>query len=219
VVVGSTIDPPQQAALLTVGPDETGAASLRLRTLPAVGREDRTCGVEPTVAAGDCQRLVAGLQKEPDCRALFRSDDRRLAADCQDLERPMTLEDRLRAILVSQGPVTPTGIKQEQKTRTRHLFSCLCRRGTCAPPPEALSLDDDRGQMQFLLGLMEKGTPAYSGAEWEQQLTCLSWAASAVQAHKAAGMEISDGLRCAFDDPTMAAAKEYVAALRTESCR
>jgi len=224
VVVGSTIDPPQQAALLTVGPDGSGAPALRLRTIPAVAREDRTCGGEPAVPALECQQLVAKLQQEPACRPLFRADDRRLAPDCQVLERPLSLTDRLRAIETSAGPTTPEEIKTAQVTRSRHLFACVCRGGACAAPPAVTDLENDAAQTQFLLDLMKQkaqektGGPS-AGQRWERELACLSWAASAVQAHKSAGMEMADGLRCAFDDPTLPAAKEYVAVLETEACR
>jgi hypothetical protein len=219
VVVGSTIDPPQEAALLTVGPDESGRASMHLRTLPAVGREGRTCGEEPTVSAGDCQRLMAELELEPECKPLFRPERHRLSADCQQLERPMTLGQRLRSIVTSQRPITPRGIKDAQIRNVRHLFSCLCRRGLCSPSRAVVDLEDDRAQTDFLLDLVQHGTASRTAAAWERELTCLSWAAAAVQAHKAGGMEMADGLRCAFDDPTLPAAKDYVATLTMEACR
>jgi len=236
VVVGSTIDPPQEAALLTVGPDGGGVPSLRLRTIPAVAREDHTCGSEPTVPALHCQVLVARLQKDPACRALFRDDERRLAPDCQVLERPLSLTDRLRAIETSVGPTTPEDIRTEQVARSRHLFSCLHRGDPSALPKGVTDLVDDAVQTQFLLDFMKvkvevkptatKEEKAKAEAEAkaaatrrEHELTCLAWAASAVQAHKAAGMEMADGLRCGFDDPTLSAAKEYVAVLDTEACR
>jgi hypothetical protein len=225
LVVGSTIDPPQEAALLTVGPDESGQASVRLQTLPAVGREEKTCGDEPFVSAATCRALVGELQAAPDCRALFKTDDALLGDDCQQLERKLTLRERLEAITLSRGPTTPGRIKEAQVVRSRHLFSCLCRGGRCEPPERAVNLKDDALATNFLLGLMQNGTPAHGeaparrAADWERELTCLSWAASAVQKHKAGGMEMTDALRCAFDDATIAAAKEYVAALKPRECR
>ena len=160
LVVGSTIDPPQEAALLTVGPDPDGQASVRLQTLPAVGREEKTCDDEAMVPAASCRALVGELQAAPDCRPLFKTDDALLGGDCQHLERRLTLRDRLEALTRSRGPITPDGIKAAQVVRTRHLLSCLCRGKRCAPPEEALALTDDARATDFLVGLLDKGTPA-----------------------------------------------------------
>jgi hypothetical protein len=225
LVVGSTIDPPQEAALLTVGPDPDGQASVRLQTLPAVGREEKTCEDDAVVPAASCRALVAELQAAPECRPLFKTDDALLGSDCQQLERKLTLRDRLDALARSRGPVTPNGIKAQQVLRTRHLLSCVCRGNRCTPPEHALDLTDDAQATDFLIGLVEKGTPARNDvparppAVWERELTCLGWAASAVQAHKAGGMEMTDALRCAFDDGTITAAKDYVAVLKSRECR
>jgi hypothetical protein len=218
LVVGSTIDPPQEAALLTVGPDADGQVAVRLRTLPAVGREEKTCGDDAFVPAAACRALVGELQAAPDCGPLFKTDDALLGSDCQHLERPQTLRQRLEAISRSRGPTTPRRIKAAQVVRTRHLLSCVCRGGRCQPPETALTLTDDKKATDFLLGLLQTGTAAERTA-WERELTCLSWAASAVQKHKAAGMEMTDALRCAFDDGTITAAKDYVAALKPRECR
>ena len=86
-------------------------------------------------------------------------------------------------------------------------------------------MTDDARATDFLVGLLDKGTPASGGvpartpADWERELACLAWAASAVQAHKAGGMEMTDALRCAFDDGTITAAKDYVAVLKSRECR
>jgi len=51
------------------------------------------------------------------------------------------------------------------------------------------------------------------------ELACVSWAAAAVQAHKASGMTMREALRCAFDDETLPAAQETVATLEERPCR
>jgi hypothetical protein len=226
IVVGSTIDPPQEASLLTVGADDRGVPALRLRTLPAVAREGRTCGNEPVISALQCQQVVGALAEKADCRRLFESD----AApglpsparagprpDCQVLERSLSLVDRLKATGNYRGPDTAEGIKTAQVVRTRRLFACLCRDKRCTSPPAALTLDDDRAYHEFFLNALEQGDPA-GRDQWEKELTCLSWAASAVQAHKSAGMTIADALRCGFDDATLPPAKEYVTVLESRSC-
>ena len=121
LVVGSTINPPQEAALLTVGPDPDGQASVRLQTLPAVGREEAED--EAMVPAASCRALVGELQAAPDCRPLFKTDDALLGSDCQQLERRLTLRDRLTALARSRGPITPHGIEAGSR---------WCGRGTCS---------------------------------------------------------------------------------------
>jgi hypothetical protein len=158
------------------------------------------------------------MQADPACGPLFKSDDVLLGSDCQELERPQTIRQRLEAIARSRGPTTPRAIKAAQVGRARRLFSCLCRGQRCAVPDKAVTLEDDAVATDFLTGLLAQ-EPSDRASAWERELTCLSWAASAVQQHKAAGMEMSDALRCAFDDRTMAAAKEYVAVLKPRECR
>ena len=52
----------------------------------------------------------------------------------------------------------------------------------------------------------------------EQELTCLGWAAGAVQRYKSAGMNFADALRCAFDDDSLAPARDYIARLEVTPC-
>ena len=220
LIIGSTIDPPQEAALLTVGPDAQGRLALRVHTIPAVARPGRTCGTEPAIAAVDCQRVVARLQKAPDCRELFEPDGVAPGPDCQTLERSVSPADRLRAIVTSLGPTEPDAIKSQQKTRANRLFNCLCHDGRCPSlRPEVKDLSNDRATTDFLLALAGDGAVSPDGETWEQDLTCLSWAAAGVQAHKAAGMNLADSLRCAFDDPSLQAAQDHVAVLKMDQCR
>src|SRR3569623_794778 len=51
------------------------------------------------------------------------------------------------------------------------------------------------------------------------ELACLAWAASSLQAHKAAGMTMADSLRCAFDDPSLPPAQVTVASAEEQACR
>jgi len=246
IVVGSTIDPPQEASLVTIGADDHDVASLRLRTLPAVAREGRTCGDEPALPALQCQQVMGTLAEAPECRPLFEADngpglpsETRVGPrpDCQVLERNLPLVDRLKATVNYRGPATADEIKKGQVVRAHRLFSCLCRGKRCTPPPEAVRLESDLAYHQFFLQAMQAGDPdphkrwePLAGAEdagkrqdaaragWEAELACLSWAAAAVQAHKAAGMTMADAIRCGFDDATLPPAKDYVAQLEARSC-
>jgi hypothetical protein len=209
IVVGSTADPPQEAAVATLGPDADGVLSLRLRTIPAVARAGKSCGPEPSYAAEECQRVVAALSAEPACRPLFRHETGAPGADCQVLERRLSLGQRLSAVKVSTTPPEPAAILAEQTGRAQRLYACVCRKGACQPPSPAL----DDAQYAALVARVG-ATP-----EGERELTCLSWAAAAVQAHKAGGMTMADALRCAFDDQTLPPAREFVASLEARACR
>ncbi|HJX54297.1 MAG TPA: hypothetical protein VJ801_16135 [Polyangia bacterium] len=213
VIVGSTLDPPQEAAILRVGPDATGALSVRVRALSLVDAQSRSCGTEPTIAASRCTKLLAQWQRNrPCCADLFRRSDGSIGPDCQAFERTVSTRERLKLAARSAAPLDEAEILADQKRRARALFACL----TAAPPKcavaeDLMSLDDDA---YTALQKRVAATP-----EGETALACLAWAASAMQAHKATGMEISDALRCAFDDPSMPGPREYVASMEVIPCR
>jgi hypothetical protein len=74
-----------------------------------------------------------------------------------------------------------------------------------------LDLDDDS---YFKLVRQELA----SSPKREQELSCLAWAAAAVQNYKTAGMNFADALRCAFDDDSLAPARDYIARLEVTPC-
>jgi hypothetical protein len=218
MVIGSTIDPPQQAALVQVGADADGLASLRLRTIPVVGRTGFLCGNEQSfvVEADRCRRIVAGLRATPSCAPLFEAEDG-LARDCAELERSLTLRERIAGLTIRRGPFEPEEIKQEQRVRANTLLACVCRERpgggrACNPPPVKDPFDNDAYHgaiMQQLAGDPDRG----------DELTCLAWAAAAVQQHKGTGMSFAEALRCAYDDPSLVAAQETIATLEARACR
>jgi hypothetical protein len=215
IVVGSTIDPPQEAAVVTVGPDAHGALALRLRTVQAVAREGRTCGQEPALAAADCEQVMAALEADPACEPLFAEPDRALGADCQALERKTSLRERLDAAGKSHHSSDPERLAAEQTRRAESLFACVCRGGRCTVPAQPLA---DESYTALLTGLLAEPKREQAAAN-ERELACLSWAASAIQEHKASGMTMADGLRCAFADTTLSAAREFVAVLELQPCQ
>jgi hypothetical protein len=215
IVVGSTIDPPQEAAVVTVGPDTHGALALRLRTVQAVAREGRTCGKEPAIAAADCEQVMAALEADPACEPLFAGPDRALGADCQALERKTSLRERLDAAGKSHHSSDPGRLVAEQTRRANELFACVCRGGRCSVPAHPLA---DEQYASLLTGLLAD-PKREQAAKNERELACLSWAASATQEHKATGMTMADGLRCAFADTTLSAAREFVAVLEAQPCQ
>jgi hypothetical protein len=218
IVVGATIDPPQQASLLELGPDGRGRASLRLRTIQAVGREGFTCGKPPTIDASACRRMAAQIARAPECQVLVEEPDPP-GLDCRTLEKNQTVGEKLAAIALARGSTTPEEIVGEQRKRGHRLLACLCRGGRCPSydPADETILAEARYQT-ILEEMVAKATTPDDKRARQVELACFSWAAAAVQAHKAAGMNMREALRCAFDDETLPAAQETVATLEERPC-
>jgi hypothetical protein len=213
MVVGSTIDPPQEAALLAIGPAADGTVSLRVQTLPVVSRPGMTCSSRaPTITSQDCQQIMSELRSHKDCDALFRpAEANSLGRDCSDIEHFMEINDRLQLASRWAGPGDEEEIRADQHTRVAALWSCVCRDHRCTPSAAVLGLDDDS---YFSLVRQELAV----SPKREQELTCLGWAAAAVQRYKTAGMNLADALRCAFDDDGVAPARDYIARLEVTPC-
>jgi hypothetical protein len=95
------------------------------------------------------------------------------------------------------------------------LLSCLCRPAGKVPAGCAAAEKAPLEQEAYASVIEELARdPSRQG-----ELACLSWAASAVQQHKANGMTMADAIRCAFDDPTIAPAHVTVAASEDIPCR
>jgi hypothetical protein len=222
IVIGSTIDPPQQAALLEVGPDGRGLLSLRLRTIPDVARAGFTCeGNEAGLKAATCRTIVAGLKADPACESLFEREDG-LARDCGELETPTSVRQRVEAVASFRGAFSPAEIRTEQSGRVAKLLACVCRERSPKPGKGSaraasycqLPSDVFRDEAYYPL-VVER---LKADDESVEELACLAWAASAVQDHKAAGMTFSEALRCAFDDASMPAAQASTESLEARAC-
>jgi len=210
IVLSSTIDPPQEASWIEIGTDRRGHASLRMRTLPAVERPGFTCAPALMPAADRCRSLVAGLAARSECEALFSRSDggSEPGPACERLERALTLDQQLTGLVLHGGSDEPEDIKLGQSRRAHRLLTCACRDERCLVPA-----DPFQGEAYAALITTLGADPGRL-----EELTCLAWAASAVQGHKAAGMEMADAVRCAFDDPTIAAAQVSVATLEDLPC-
>jgi len=213
MVVGSTIDPPQEAALLAIGPTEDGAVGMRVQTLPVIARPGKTCSSgAPTITATECQQVMSELRDHKDCAALFRpADANALGRDCSAIEHPLQINDRVQLAARWTGPGDEEEIRTDQRSRIQALWSCVCRDHRCNPSASALDLDDD-GYFKLMRQELAVSAPR------ERELTCLGWAAAAVQQYKTAGMNLADGLRCAFDDDNLAPARDYIARLEVTPC-
>jgi len=222
VVIGSVIDPPQQAALLEIGLDQRGRGALRVSTLPTVARAGLTCDSSHMIDAGVCQRAMALLAAAPECQGLVASVDtgEEAGATCETLERPLSLEAQVDGIVRHGGPADGDELELAENRRARALLNCVCRpsptskSGIAQPPKECLAreppLKDER-YAQVIESLARD-------PDRQTEMACLSWAAAAVQRHKAAGMTMADAIRCAFDDPTLEPAQVTVATAEYEPC-
>lgn len=216
VVVGSVIDPPQQAAWLEIGLDARGQAALRVSTLPTVARAGRMCASDDSVHAGVCRRAMAQLAGAPECRALLA--DGTADTSCEKLERTLSLSQRLDALTVTASVDDPARIRADQDKRASALLQCITRPSgqACPQHPVDPTLLEDPLANEAYAKVIEalaaddcQASPAESSRQ--QELTCLAWAASAMQAHKANGMTMASAIRCAFDDPSLPAAQVSVA--------
>lgn len=221
LVIGSTLDPPQQAAILEIGADVAGRAALRVRTLQSVSRPERSCDatdpepaparpVLPAVPAAECRRLAATLLGTAACKPLVggRIDDP-LPRDCSALERSIASHDKLRALRTDRGPIDPKAEYAAEEADARRLLACACRDGACTPEARPFA---DEAYGKLVAALVRR-------PDRQRELVCLAWAAAAQQAHKESGMTVGEALRCAFDDPTLPAEREAVAALEAVACR
>ena len=170
-IVGSTIDPPQEAALLEAelnGPDHQPI--LRMRTVPAVKRTGMTCAEElqPGLSARTCDGIFKELHDSPRCASLLRragtpgSEGDTRCGKGSDLLSPI-LEHGLSHMQ------TPDEVECVQEGRAENLLSCLGVPFTGHAP------------------LKDPDLPARILSAGEQDpaaMVCLSWAASILQAHK-----------------------------------
>jgi hypothetical protein len=209
IVIGSTVDPPQQAALIEIGSNRLGQLALRARTLAAVARPGLTCdGGFSAVTSADCHALAASLRRQPACQALL-ADEAQVPRDCQELEQASTLSGRLAAVRTYRGPLDE-GVKRElDQIQARLLLECICQGdAACAPGSEPLA---DEAYLELLREQLDD-------PQRKEALVCLAWAAGAMQAHKDTGMTLGEALRCAFDDPTVPAERVTVATLKAATC-
>lgn len=211
-VVGSTTDPPQEGAVLYLGPGIDDILHLRVQTIPSVGRPGMTCRTDaPIISARDCQRVMARLRVHPACKSLFQSQYSS-QRECSDFNQPLEVEGRLQQAIRWAGPGDETEILADQTLRVKNLWTCVCRDNNCTVADDAKLLDDELNFQQILSQLNQRG-------ERETELTCLAWAAAAVQKHKVAGMTFADALRCSYDDDSVPPAQDLIARIEVTSCR
>jgi hypothetical protein len=224
IVIGSTLDPPQEAALLQLGPAPDGVLTLRVQTIPTVARAGMTCPSTPlSVSAVECQKVMAKLRDEASCRALFAPPAaNRPSRECSDIEHPLDAQELMRQVIQWTGPSDEEEIRKNQRQRLQALWSCVCRSGgksprACAAEVPAMATPegffDDEVNLRLVWQELARADP-----DTERELTCLGWAAAVVQQHKLAGMTFTDALRCGFDTETLPPAHDYIARMEDNPC-
>jgi Calcineurin-like phosphoesterase len=205
LVVGSTIDPPQEAALLEVR-DGVASPVVHLRTLAAVTRPKVSCAPEaPQILASRCGDRVKELLAGKECAPLFGRDGdsawHALAKErCKEVESPLG---------APSGEVpTPEALDCVQQARAWRLLTCLS-----SSPAKPFPLED-RNVFRALESELERGD-----ADRRELLVCTAWAASVLQGHKAQGWRIETALRFAYQDDATFGELDATAFPRGEACR
>jgi hypothetical protein len=155
LVVGSTTDPPQEAALLELGPGHAGGLAVRLRTIPAVSRGAAICPGPETalnVTAEQCRASLAAAKRQERCAPLYQS----WGAAAPSLSGPAK-------------------VRADQEREANQLLDCICRDGGCEQRPAD---PFDARVFPMIDGLYDRG------AAKRTELICLSWAASIWQGNK-----------------------------------
>ncbi len=169
LMVGSILDPPQEAELLTIKHD----GAVRLETVPSVSRDPS--GRDPVdVTLADCRAVYAAL------------DDRGARPECHDL---------LHDSIDYDPPPTPDELKHGQQARARKLLRCAgihlegakvvddhtcIDESTTKLTPEACPLSSP--ELHDIVDATVLGD--WSDKKRRNELVCLARAASLLQGHK-----------------------------------
>lgn len=202
IVIGSTIDPPQEATRISIGPGPNGLATIHARTLPAVQREGQCGASGPAVRADVCENIVRQLREDSDCRVLFRARSEE-DPSCESIERRASDPNERRSVLLDSSPEWE---RRKRITRARDLVRCICRGDLCRH-------DVDVGPNTALDRLWREA-PEPRRAE----LTCLAWAASYLHAYQGAGITMGDALRCAFEERSVPGPRTFKSSLELRRC-
>ena len=175
-VIGSLLDPPQEAALLEIvgrRDDDKRAPRLHLRTLQVVHRPAMTCGPTPgAVAAEACDRHLAALAMETACDGHLRPPPLQAIESFADL-------------------------KTLQRRDAEALATCLCRESAHDPTHNAagavagawregckgLGLEPrDANQIDAMAkAAIASGADPAAATRYQLDLVCLGWLASVQQ--------------------------------------
>ena len=209
VTIGSTTDPPQQAAVVEIGPDLTGRLVLSVRSVQSVARPSSAVDPPLGIDAAACRQVAHQLSQQRSCQTLLPiGPDAAPPRDCQAVEHSTSFAQRWAALATYAGPRDPDTRQRFASLDAERLLTCICREGACETPRAPLRGDTHWQSLE----------QAWSHPGRRIELSCLAWAASVSHAHAAASMTLAEALRCSFDDPTLAAEQTYSTALEGTTC-
>ncbi len=192
LVISSTTDPPQEAALLEIFQD-SDRHWIRLRTIPAVSRSKKSDSLgfrlSTQIAGEDCRRVIERLQ-EPEssefCKQLFQWE-------------------------LLRRPDDPEELKENQQPRAMRLLKCIALKDVPKDPltynPKLPNLWTELDRQ--IIDAFQK--PSEPHPADRKTLVCLSWAASVLQGHKRESWGYGGALDYALEDSVAYAAKQIVA--------
>ncbi|HEU5076395.1 MAG TPA: hypothetical protein VFU02_19520, partial [Polyangiaceae bacterium] len=191
-VVGSTTDPPQEAALLRIRAIQ-GGYEVDFRTVPAVTRKGLDCGLRlaeespPSLASAS-----AGSQRgrgpvaidESACAERLKT----LEAECGDLFKTPQRQ--------SGGFRTIAEQRDDQERRAQRVLQCFEKRRHKQVKDKPLSsLDNPYALLGFNCGDDAECKQRGEDGDLQTDLVCLSWAASVLQGHKHSGWTLHLGAK------------------------
>lgn len=191
-VVGSTTDPPQEAALLRVR-GLGDSYELDFRTVPAVTRKGLDCGLRltdetpPAVASKPAasQRGRGPVAIDEDaCSARLKT----LEVECGNLFKPPGPP--------KAGFRTIAEQREDQEQRAQRVLQCFeSRRQKQVADRPLSSLENPYALLGFNCGKDAECKQRSEDGDLQTDLVCLSWAASVLQGHKHAGWTLHLGAK------------------------
>jgi hypothetical protein len=180
LVVGSTLDPPSEAALIEVGGGDK--PWVRMTTVPAIRRDGLECAPNPSPVptADECRDLW--LRKAAQCPNVFKWD-----AEAQPGEAEGSLG------VLSQRST----LEMMRETRDRRAHDFL----VCIGEPAGDGLLEDHERLKELQQRLDD-------RHGEKEILCAAWAASALKDYKARGWTFAQAVRWAFDGAAVVGALE-----------
>ena len=201
LVVGSTIDPPQQASVLEIRSDGS-KYELTLRMVQSILRSGSSEPFAPEtvdIEIADCATLVANLEENRKAECIdFLKSTRVPPGYCPSEPRPV------------EHPDQPWLVKCEQQWRAHNLLRCIGY-----PDTPKFPLDPTNTELWSTLdNQLFKGR----GPVDEKTLTCLSWIASVEQGHKSENWRFREARGYAWEGSSVPPAKTIVVQGGNASC-
>ena len=191
-IVGSTTDPPQEAAMLALSVESEDLIRMAFQTVPSVARFGEDNGVESAILGAECKQVIEALQDECECRPLFHPKE--APGDC------------VTTPLVDAGdaadPLERSRI--EMGNRARALFDCTERiagpHGHTTRWTERFVDPPTKDVDPYRAFQDECATDELASEVRHTELVCLSWIASTLQGRdRSEGWTFAEASEVAFE--------------------